>query len=341
MKRVFSLFLVVLMVLTLAFCGQADAAAPQKNIYCIIKGLGNSYWAVLQAGATQAGKDFGCNVIIQGIPNEIDIEIQTGMLQNAISARADGIVLAVADSKAQVNAVNDAFASGIPLVVVDTKPATDNYSVSWMVYNYATGEIAAAELMKKMGDKLAKTDPGEVAIQIGSTGSATIAERMEGFKDYWAKNAPPAWKLLLGDIQVNDGKIDLAVQFGQDFITAYPNLTAFFSPNNGSTVGFATALRELKETTGRTDITMVGFDFSKEMQQIIRDPDINVSTMLQEQYLMGYNGVRDALTLANGGTVAQKDNFTSLIAVDITNIDSDTVKTAAGPSMLTPDQLKQ
>ena len=324
MKKLIALMLVAVMALTMT-----TALAEQggeKNIVVILKALGNAYWSVLQAGAEKAGEDLGCNVTIQGIPNEVDIEQQVGMLQNAVSAKADAIVIAVADSKAEANEVSQAFQSGIPIVLVDTMAQTEDYSAALLTNNIEAGRLAASQLIAKLGNKLSETDSAEIAMQIGSTGSQTIIQRMEGFQEYWAANAPEAWVLLADDIKVNDGDITKAVQFGHDFLTAYPNLKGFFSPNNGSTVGFATALIE----ANRTDMTMVGFDFSPEMETIVRDENFNVATMLQRQYLMGYDGVRIAFELANGGTVSQKDIDTGVLAVDFDNVDSDEVKAAAG-----------
>jgi len=323
MKKLIALLLGAMLVLTMA---SAASAEGEKDIYVIIKGIGNAYWSILQEGAEKAGEDFGANVTILGIPNEVDIEIQLGYLQNAVSAQADAIVIAVADSKAQANAVSDAFQSGIPIVIIDTKAETDDYSVALLTNNIEAGRLAAAELIAKLSNKITEDDYAEIAMQIGSAGSMTILLRMEGFEAYWAEYAPENWVLLLDDVKVNDGDISKAVQFGLDFLTAYPELKGFFSPNNGSTVGFATALAE----TGRTDMTMVGFDFSPEMEAIVRDENFNVATMLQRQYMMGYDGVRLAIELADGGVVEPKDQDTGVIAVDIDNVDSDAVKAATG-----------
>ena len=314
-KKLVALLLGLMMILTVV---AVQAESEVKDIYVILKSLGNAYWSVVQEGAETAGKDLGCNVIIQGIPNEADIEVQVGYLQNAVSAKADGIVIAVADSKAEANAVSEAFKSGIPIVMIDTRAETDDYHAALLTNNIEAGRMAAEELMKKMSNKLSLDDPAEIAIQIGSAGSQTIILRIEGFQAYWAENAPSNWVLLTDDIKVNDGDISKAIQFGHDFLTAYPNLSAFFSPNNGSTVGFATALKE----ANRTDISMVGFDFSKEMEEIVRDESFNVATMLQRQYLMGYDGVRIALELANGGAVDVKDIDTGVMAVDFDNVDT-------------------
>ncbi|MDR2657451.1 MAG: ABC transporter substrate-binding protein [Oscillospiraceae bacterium] len=324
MKRLAALLIALTMVLTMTVAAQAESSP--KNIAVIIKALGNAYWAVLQSGATAAGEDLGVNVTIQGIPNEVDIESQLTMLQNAVSSKADAIVIAVADSQSEANAVSDAYQSGIPIVMVDTKALTDDYSAALLTDNVKAGELAAATLIEKLKARVSEDETAEIAIQIGSTGSQTIKQRIDGFTAYWEANAPGTWTLLTDDIKVNDGDITKAIQFGHDFLTAYPDLKGFFSPNNGSTVGFATALIEAE----RADVTMVGFDFSPEMETIIRNSDYNVATMLQRQYLMGYDGVRIALELANGGTVEEKDIDTGVMAVDYSNVDSDEVKAAAG-----------
>jgi ribose transport system substrate-binding protein len=149
--------------------------------------------------------------------------------------------------------------------------------------------MAAKEMinrLKKSG--LAETAKAQVAIQIGSSGSQTIIDRLKGFNEYWTANAPKTWEVLNKDIKVNDGDITKAVGFTQDFLTTYPDLKGVFGPNNGSTVGFVTGLKEAK----RTDLVMVGFDFSKEIETMIRDGKFEVATILQKQYMMGYEGVR-------------------------------------------------
>ena len=102
--------------------------------------------------------------------------------------------------------------------------------------NVKAGEMAASELIRKMKDVVSESEAADIAIQIGSAGSQTIIQRVEGFQTHWKAHAPANWKLLTNDIKVNDGDISKAIQFGHDFITAYPNLKGFFSPNNGSTV---------------------------------------------------------------------------------------------------------
>ena len=351
MKKVLSLLLCFIVVFSLAACGStpsapassapessaapASSAAPEqpqpakeKNIYVIMKALGNQYWSILQAGAEKAGKDLGVNVIIVGIPNEADIEGQLRLLQDAVAAKADGIVIGVADSNSLAKPVSEAFQSGIPIILVDTMCNTEDYSAALLTNNVAAGEMAAAEMIKKLkAAGVSEDEVAEIAIQVGSTGSQTIIDRVKGFNTYWEANAPKKWVVLNNDIKNNEGDITKAVGFGQDFLTTYPNLKGMFGPNNGSTVGFVTALTE----ANRTDITMVGFDFSSEMENMIRSGKFNVSTLVQRQFFMGYGGVELAVKLSNGEKVTEKVVDTGVLVVDNKNIDTTEVQSVIKP----------
>ena len=327
MKKLLALTLALVLVLGLVVSAQATDAAAKKTIYVLVKVLGNQYWSIVEAGAKQAGEDLGCNVVIIGTAAESEIEKQVGLLQDAVSSQADGIVIAPLDRKAMINPIAEQFKSGIPMILIDSSVDSEDYSAAYLTNNIEAGKLAAETLLNNL--KAANTpedQEGVIAITIGSTGSQAIIDRDLGFKEYWDANAPATWKVLWDEVKVNDGDVPKATAFGQDFITAYPNLIALFAPNNGSTVGFVKALEESK----RTDIAMVGFDFSAEMEAIIRNPEFNVSTILQRQYFMGYDGVAMALELANGGTVAEKVIDTGVMVVDGSNVDSDEVKAVAG-----------
>lgn len=307
---------------------KTDTKQDEKTIYVIVKVLGNQYWSVLQAGAEQAGKDLGCNVVVVGTALESDIEGQLTLLQNAVSAQADGIVIAPLDSVSLDAPITEAYNSGIPVVLVDTVIKSDNYSAAYLTDNVEAGRTAAGELLERLKESgLSESETAQVAIQVGSTGSQTINDRVKGFNEYWDANAPENWTVLNDDIKVNDGDISKAVGFCQDFLTTYPDLKAVFGPNNGSTVGFVTGLTEAK----RTDITMVGFDFSSEIETMIRSGEYDVASVVQRQYFMGYDGVKEALELSNGGTAAEKTVDTGVILVDSENVDSAEVQAVINP----------
>jgi ribose transport system substrate-binding protein len=336
MKKTIAILLSAVMALGLAACSTkapatTDTAAgkdEQKTVYFLTKILGNQYWSVVEQGAKDAAAELGVKLVVTGLASEAEIEKQVQQLQDAVSAKAAAICIGPVDSTAMANPVTDAFNSNIPVVIVDTMINTENYSAALMTNNVEAGKTAAKEMitrLKKSG--VAETAKAQIAIQIGNSGSQTIIDRLKGFNEYWTANAPKAWEVLNNDIKVNDGDITKAVGFTQDFLTAYPDLKGVFGANNGSTVGFVTGLKESK----RTDIVMVGFDFSKEMESMIREGNVEVATILQKQYMMGYEGVKTAVDLANGKKPAQKQVDTGVQVVDKTNIDSEEVKAVINP----------
>ncbi|MDF2523959.1 MAG: putative solute-binding component of transporter [Clostridiales bacterium] len=338
MKKILALVLSAVMTLGLAACSNSTATnttgtdgkkSDQKTVYFLTKILGNQYWSVVEQGAKDAAAELGVKLVVTGLASEAEIEKQVQQLQDAVSAKSDAIVIGPVDSTAMANPVTDAFKSNIPVVIVDTMINTDNYSAALMTNNVEAGKTAAKEMiarLKKSG--VAETAKAQVAIQIGSSGSQTIIDRLKGFNEYWTANAPKAWEVLNKDVKVNDGDITKAVGFTQDFLTTYPNLKGVFGANNGSTVGFVTGLKEAK----RTDIVMVGFDFSKEIETMINEGKYEVATVLQKQYMMGYEGVKTAVDLANGKKPSQKLIDTGTLVVDKENINKDEVKAIINPT---------
>ena len=340
-KKLSAILLCAAMTLSLVACSSSNTTtngdatndasndSGKKTVYFLTKILGNQYWSVVEEGARAAADELGINIVITGLANEAEIEKQVQQLQDAVSAKADAIVIGPVDSTAMANPVSEAYKSGIPIICVDTMINTEDYSAALMTNNVEAGKTAAKELidrLKKVGTS--ETEPAQIAIQIGSSGSQTIIDRLQGFNEYWAANAPAAWEVLNDDVKVNDGDITKAVGFTQDFLTAYPNLKAVFGPNNGSTVGFVTGLKE----ANRTDIVMVGFDFSTEIETMIREGNFEVVTVLQKQYLMGYEGVKTAVALANGEEIAEKLIDTGTLVVDINNIDNEEVQSIINPT---------
>ena len=354
MKKFLSLLLVaVLMLSVFAGCGgkteaPAEPAAPATDapaeteapaetdapadkdvtVYFLTKILGNQYQAVVEEGAKKAAEELGVNLVVTGLASEAEVEKQVQQLQDAVSAGADAIVIGPTDSVALAPQVAEAYASGIPIIIVDTMIATDDYSAAYLTDNVSAGKTAAEEMiarLKKQG--VSEEEEAQIAVQVGASGSQTIIDRLAGFNEYWEANAPEKWVVLNDDVKVNDGDISKAVGFTQDFLTTYPNIKGVFGPNNGSTVGFVTGLIE----ADRTDVIMVGFDFSDEIKNMIEQDKFEVATIVQKQYMMGYEGVKAGYDLATGGSVAEKTVDTGVLVVDIDNINSDEVQNIINP----------
>lgn len=341
MKRIAAMLLSVVICLSMAGCeknaSEQKSAKPapdfsplteivegRKNLYLIVKLLENSsYWQVIIDGAKDAGVDFDCNIYYSGSYVETDWQSHERLLEEAAASGADAILLSPNDSVSLSGKIDEIYSRGIPLVLIDTIANTDSYDICYMTDNLMAGQKAAEEmiaLLRKNG--ISDSETAKVGIQVGVTSSLTIIERLAGFLQYWSKNAPTSWEVI-HDIKCNEGSVDKAVECAEELFE-YPDLKGVFSTNNGSTVGFAKAVKEHQ----LRDIAVVGFDYSDEIAELIADDGYIVSTILQKQYDMGYLGVETALALIDGEQMNVKFSDTGVVVVSRDTIDQADVKSA-------------
>ena len=341
MKRLAAIFMSLVLCLYLTGCGKSagtvqearpapgfapltEIAEGRKNVYLIVKIIENSsYWDVIIDGARDGGNDLGCNIYYSGSYVETDWESHERLLNEAAAAGADAIILAPDDSVNLSEKIEELYDSGIPIVLIDTIANTDCYDVCYMTDNLMAGQKSAEEmisLLRKNGTS--DSESVKIGIQVGSTSSLTIIERLAGFFQYWSKNAPPSWEVI-SDIKCNEGSVDNAVKCAEELLD-YPDLKGVFGTNNGSTVGFARVIGE----RGLKDIAVVGFDYSEEIAALINSGEYTVSTILQKQYDMGYTGVKSAMALISGEKMTEKFSDTGIVVVNKDTVDRDEVREA-------------
>ena len=110
----------------------------------------------------------------------------------------------------------------------------------------------------------------------------------------------------------------MSVPYAEKLMEENPGITGLYGTNDGPTAGLAKALME----NGRTDIGIVGFDYSDPIAELIASPDYAASTMLQQQYDMSYRGVETALELIEGKTMPIK-----FIDMGVITVNEQTIQT--------------
>ena len=134
--------------------------AKKYRVIVIPKGTTHEFWKTLHAGTLQAAKELGnVEVIWQGPQKEDDRVLQIQLVQNAVAAGVDGIVIAPLDSRALVEPIEAAIAKGIPVLIFDsalesTKP------VSYVATNNYHGGVLAAQ---RMGEATQRRRTGDLA----------------------------------------------------------------------------------------------------------------------------------------------------------------------------------
>lgn len=111
-----------------------------------------------------------------------------------------------------------------------------------MTDNIDAGEMAAKEMLELLYDAgNSPTDPLEVGIQLSSDSSQAMVNRVSGFLNFWAGNAPEQWEIVQ-DIRVNGGDTKKAQSDASALLRENADIKGFFGCNNTSTVGIVNTL---------------------------------------------------------------------------------------------------
>jgi ABC-type sugar transport system substrate-binding protein len=125
------------------------------RIAVIPKGTTHEFWKSVHAGAARAAKEAGnVEIFWKGPLQESDTEGQINVVQEFITKKVDGIVLAPLDSQALIAPVKDAKQQGIPTVIFDSALGDESIIVSYVATdNHHGGALAARRLADVLGNK--------------------------------------------------------------------------------------------------------------------------------------------------------------------------------------------
>src|ERR1044071_315950 len=124
-------------------------AAPKTlDIAVIPKGTTHEFWKSVNAGAVKAEQELNAQgvpvkIIWKGPLREDDRDLQIQTVENFMTRRVRGIVLAPLDSQALAKPVANAALAKIPVVIIDSDLKSDKYVSFVATDNYQGGVLAA------------------------------------------------------------------------------------------------------------------------------------------------------------------------------------------------------
>ena len=221
----------------------SGSKSKKWRVMVIPKGTTHEFWKAIHAGAIKGAEEAGnVEIIWQGPQKEDDRSQQIQLVQGAVAAKVDGIVLAPLDAKALVTPVEDAIAKGIPVVVIDSG-LESNKIVSYVATDNYNGGVLAAE---RMGQLL--KGEGKLILMRLLVGSASTEERERGFIETIKAKYPKI--TFLSDDQYAGPTSDTAQTKAQSLVTRYRGqVDGVFCPNESSTFGMLRALEQAKMLT--------------------------------------------------------------------------------------------
>lgn len=301
----------VWLVRSIGSTGTGPAAAPtaavrRPVIAMMPKAKGDPYFISCRAGAEEAAKELGVELIWDG-PTGLDAAKQSEIVENWITRKVDVIAVAVENRGGISTVLRKARERGIKVVTwdADAEPDARDYFV-----NQATPEgIANAltdEAARLLGGK------GEFAIITGALSAANQNEWIAHIKKRLAEKYPA---LTLATIRPSDDDRDKAFAETQTILRVYPAVKLVMAISAPAVPGSAEAVRQ----AGRKDVNVIGLSLPNinkpyvhgdVVQAVIlwNTRDLGYLTVLASSMLAGNTFPASATSLHAGrlGTIAIK-----------------------------------
>ena len=279
----------VLLAVTACNRGGAETAGSSGDapyIAIVSKGFQHQFWQAVKQGAEEAAAEAGATISFEGPATEADIETQVNQLTQALAKKPDAIGFAALDSRAAAPLMEQAKSAGIPVVAFDSGVDSDVPVTTASTDNKAAAAEAAKHMAELIGGK------GKVALVVHDQTSRSGIDRRDGFVEWMEANAPDV-ELLTP--QYGGGDQAKSADITKSILTANPDVVGIYGSNEGSAIGVVKGVQE----SGRTGVTIVGFDSGKAQKDAIAS-GLEAGAITQDPVAIGRETVNAALKAIEG-----------------------------------------
>ncbi|TFD87196.1 sugar ABC transporter substrate-binding protein [Cryobacterium lactosi] len=246
----------------------ASAADGSGRTYALVVHSvpGDAFWDVVKTGAEAAGDGYGATITYQGDP---DVQKQSQLIETAIAAKVDGIIVSMANPDGLRGAIADAVAADIPVITINSG-AEESAEVGAMTHvgqsEYLAGQGAGTQLTEASAKK--------VICVIHEAGNAGLEDRCRGAADTLDGS--------LTNLQVDIANVADAQSTITSALLADPSIDGVLTLNSAVGVAAAQAVAE-----AGSDAQIGTFDVSADVTSLIADGSI-LFAVDQQPYLQGY-----------------------------------------------------
>jgi fructose transport system substrate-binding protein len=285
----------VILAVTAAVVSAAAAKPTSKGatvkVGLITKDATNPFFVKMHAGANAAAKKAGAELIYAAGKSSSDNAGQITAIENMVTAGVKGILITVADAKAENAAIAQARAKGVVVIALDS-PTSPTTAVDAL---FATNNFNAGVFIGKYARAATKGKKVTIAMLDEHAGSSVGALRHNGFLSGFG-------------IKKNDKQIACVANGGgqqtqsqpamENCLQKNPNINVLYTINEPSAAGAWTALK--KAGKSKSAVTIVSVDGGCAG---VRNVKAGVIDATSQQYplRMASLGVAAVVKFANGG----------------------------------------
>jgi simple sugar transport system substrate-binding protein len=273
----------------------------------------NSFFTPTQYGAQDACALLNCEFQWTGSKDSIVAEM-VNATKTAISAKADGIALAVVDKNAFNAPVDQALSAGIPVVSYNADGAKDDPGTNRLAYIGQGLYDSGVQLgQRALASGLAS---GDVVGFIATPGALNIQPRIDGASDAIKQSGKPIKFTPVG----TNADVTKGLSIIDAYAQGHPNLTGMLAVDAGSTQAVGQVVQKYKMRDKGLKVAG-GFDLVPETLQAIKGGSLDY-TIDQQPYLQGFLPVLYLyMYKLSGGLVFPSETNTGLLFVTKDSVD--------------------
>jgi len=273
--------------------GAASGNTHRPVIAVMPKAKGDPYFLSARAGAEEAAKELGVDLIWDG-PTSLDAAKQNELIENWITRQVDAIAVAV-ENKAGISTVlRKARQRGIRVLTwdADAEPDARDFFV-----NQATPEGIANTLTAEAARLL--NGKGDFAI---ITGALSAANQNEWIRFIKKRVAEKYSGLRLTTIRPSDDDRDKSFAETQTILKVYPQVKLIMAISAPAVPGSGEAVRQ----AGRKDVNVIGLSLPSICKPYVHEGIVQTVVLWSTRdlgYLTVYSSVLEVQKkIANGAT---------------------------------------
>ncbi len=235
----------------------------------------DSFWCTVQAGIEQSAKDNNVKVTILA-PDEFDLDKTASLIEQAVAANPDAIMLTVTDSVLFKEPIMKAIDAGIPVIAYNSGNGPIVDDIPYYTYlgqdEYQGGYLGGLRLI---------ADGGTRGVCINQqVGHAGLDKRCKGFVDALTEKNIEAEVLAITDDPAESTTII------SDYYAANPTTDVFMTLGPNGASPFYVFL----ENEGVSNVKHGTFDLSPEINANITS-GVTLFGVDQQPFLQGYGGI--------------------------------------------------
>jgi fructose transport system substrate-binding protein len=296
------LVLAVTAVVVSAAAAKPTAKGATVKVGLITKDATNPFFVKMHAGANAAAKTAGAQLLYAAGKSSSDNAGQITAIENMVTAGVKGILITVADAKAENAAIAKARAKGVLVIALDS-PTSPTTAVDAL---FATNNFNAGVFIGKYARAATKGRTVTIAMLDEHAGSSVGALRHNGFlKGFGIKGN----NKQIACVANGGGQETQSQPAMENCLQKNPNIDVVYTINEPSAAGAWTALK--KAGKNKNAVTIVSVDGGCAGVRNVRAGVID-ATSQQYPLRMASLGVAAVVKFANGGAKASGYTDTGL-----------------------------